>query len=160
MPLKKVGNADLSSPDIPGVVSSPNQRHEAVKALHETYHHLYWESSNSLLKTWGFYLIMTGALIGYVLTKGMSPTLSKSALMGAVVISATMISTFAGWTWGLHGIVRLLERLTKELDHNVFYDFGLNRIFSHWRRLVLFIMVCTIVDGALIIAGIVLLAIA
>jgi hypothetical protein len=124
-----------------------------IRLLYETYHRLYWDSAQSLERIWGAYLLIAGALLGYILTKGLADTISTGAIVGAAFVSITTVITFAWWSWMLHGVVCLLQRLTRELDPSVCDEFELDGMFAHWKRLLTFIAVCTVLSGFLVVAA-------
>jgi hypothetical protein len=124
-----------------------------IRLLYETYHRLYWDSAQSLERVWGAYLLIAGALIGYILTKGLAETISLGAIVGAAFVTTTTAVTFAWWSSMLHGVVCLLQKLTRELEPGICDEFRLDGMFVHWKRLLAFIAVCTILSGLLVVVA-------
>lgn len=139
-------------------LSESISRLETIRLLYSTYHRLYWDSAQSLERVWGAYLLIAGALVGYVLTKGLAKTISFGAMLGVAFVSITTVVTFAWWSWMLHGVVGLIQKLTRELNPSVFDEFELNGMFVHWRKLLTFIAVCTILSGSLVVVALIFMA--
>jgi hypothetical protein len=131
---------------------------EVLKIVHETYHRLYWNSADSLSKLWGLYFTVVAALVGYVLSKGIAPTLAPPFMLGGIFLFLMAILTFAGWAWGLRRILTLLDTVSRELDSSLYERLEMARLFRDWRGLLVFILVSTVITGFMFLGGMLMLS--
>lgn len=106
-----------------------------------------------LARGMAFYLAITSALFGYVLTRTLSPRLSALLVGLAVAISIIFFVILVAWVWGLTRMVNLLESLTLRMEKQAYEDLQMKAHFRIWRRINRVIIAGTVLSVAVIIVG-------
>lgn len=126
-------------PDAPG--GSPANR-EALYTQAEFLWQALKEAANLLMKAIAFYLAISAAILGYVLSHPLAPALRIIALWIVVIITLLFTIAVASVSWGLWTGVRHLQSVHEMLSPDSFAQLGLHRFFER-ARVVFWIIITT-----------------
>src|SRR5437867_4358846 len=117
---KKEGAQENSNPDV-------------LRHLHEFHQKAYWESTKLLAQGMAFYVAITTALLGYVLTQPLSQVVKRSLIVAGLAISVLFFLGFSVWAFGLLQQINILECLTRDLDPQLYKKARMRALFKRWR---------------------------
>lgn len=100
------------------------------------------ETANLLMKAITFFLAITAAILGYVLSHPVAPSLRSVAFQTVIVITTLFSIAVASVSWGLWTGVRDLQSAQELLSPEAFGDLQMGRFFTR-ARVVFWIIVTT-----------------
>ena len=93
------------------------------------------ETANLLMKAIAFYLAITAAILGYVLSHPLTPSLRIIAFWTVIIITLLFTMAVGSVSWGLWTGVRDLQSAQEMLSPNVFAQLGMRRFFARARAI-------------------------
>lgn len=127
-----------------------------LRFLHAFQERTYWESTKVLTTFAAFYLAVTSAALGYVLTQNLKPPLPRLFALTGLTFSVLFFLVFSVWAHGLLRQIALLDDTSRRLDSDLYTELDLGRLFGYWRRVNLTAMISIYLAGALLVSGILL----
>lgn len=101
------------------------------------------ETANLLMKAIAFYLAITAAILGYVLSHPVPKSLRIVAASTVVIVTALFTIAVGSVSWGLWTGVRDLQRAQEMLSPNSFAELGVARFFTR-ARIVFWIIIISV----------------
>lgn len=143
--------ANPTPPDAPG--GSPANR-EALSTQAEFIWQALKETANLLMKAITFYLAIAAAILGYVLSHPLAPSLRLIALWIVITITLLFTIAVASVSWGLWTGMRDLQSAYEILSPDSFAQLGLHRFFAHTRTVFWIIITTSLLILVILLAAI------
>lgn len=112
------------------------------------------ETANLIMKAMAFYLAIMAAVLGYVLSHSLAPSLRIFALCTVVVITLLFALAVASVSWGLWTGVRDLQVAQEMLSPETFAQLGLPRFFRRARIVFWIIITTSLLISVILLAAI------
>lgn len=112
------------------------------------------EAANLLMKAITFYLAISAAILGYVLSHPLAPSLRIIALWIVVIITLLFTIAVASVSWGLWAGMRDLESAHEMLSPDSFAQLGLHRFFARARAVFWIIITTSLLILIILLAAI------
>lgn len=106
---------------------------EALRPQTEFLWQVLKETANGLMKAIAFYFAISAAILGYVLSHPLAPSLRIVALWTVIIITLLFTIAFGAVSWGLWTNMKDLESAQEMLSPDAFAQLGLHRIFARAR---------------------------
>jgi hypothetical protein len=145
-------STDSSAPhDAPG--GSPSTQ-AALQSQTEFLWQVLKETANGLMKAVAFYFAMSAAILAYVLSHSLAPSLRITALW--VIISITLLFTiaFVSVSWGFWTGMRDLRSAQEKLSPGAFAQLELHRFFARTRVVFLITITTLLLSLVILLAAI------
>jgi hypothetical protein len=113
------------------------------------------ETANLLMKAIAFFLAITAAILGYVLSHPLPTSLRLMAASTVIIVTVLFTIAVGSVSWGLWTGVRDLQRAQEMQSPDSFVQLGMDRLFTRAR-----IIFWIIIASSLLILVILLVAIA
>jgi hypothetical protein len=137
--------------DAPGGSSS---KQEALYAQTEFLWQALKETANLLMKAIAFYLAITAAILGYVLSHPVATSLRIVAASTLVIVTGLFTIAVGSVSWGLWTGVRDLQRAQEMLSPDSFTQLGMSRFFARARIVFWIIIISTLLIVVVLLAAI------
>lgn len=102
------------------------------------------ETADLLMKAMAFYLAITAAVLGYVISHPVAMSLRIVAVSTVVIVTALFTIAVGAVSWGLWTGVKDLERAQEMLSPDSFASLGMARFFTRARIVFWIIIVSTL----------------
>lgn len=132
---------------------SPSER-EALYTQAEFLWQALKETANLLMKAIAFFLAVTAAILGYVLSHPVAQSVRNTALWTVITISLIFAVAVGSVSWGLWTGVRDLQSAQEMLSPDVFAQLGLRRFFARSRAVFWIIITTTLLILLVLLAAI------
>lgn len=129
-------------------------RSENLRFLHDFQQRSYWESTKVLTSFAAFYLAVTSAALGYVLTRDLKPPFPRLFAITALAFLVLFLLVFSMWARGLLKQVALLDETSRRVDGELYEALCLWGLFAQWRRVNWTAMIATYLAGSVLMGGI------
>lgn len=112
--------------------SDDDARRDNLKLVYSNLNAHYWDTQKLLVQSYAFYVTISVAVIGFVMTKRVDAT---GILSAALLISAVELVSFVVWMLRLQWLISLLKHVATELlDGGVLAEFELDTVYKRWRN--------------------------
>ncbi|HEX8473000.1 MAG TPA: hypothetical protein VF666_03125 [Pyrinomonadaceae bacterium] len=118
-------------------------RADGLKFIYESQQKWFWQMLDALIKGSAFYLTITAAIIGYVLSKDLPPSLQRSILILGIITSVLFIIGATACARGLHACLTPLENSLKDVNLELAVSMNLSHVFSVMRRVMWIVVICS-----------------
>ena len=125
------------------VECSRTERVDALKFLYESQQKWFWQTLDALIKGGAFYLTITAAILGYVLSKDLPGSLQRSILIIGIITSVCFIIGATACARGLHAYLTPIERSLKSLDPATSDELNLPHVFAVMRNVMWVVVICS-----------------
>jgi hypothetical protein len=129
-------------------------RRQDLSALTEFLWQALKETANLLMKAVAFYLAIMAAILGYVLSHPVAPSIRIVALCTVVVNTLLFTIAVASVGWGLWTGVRDLQAAQEMLSADAVSQLGLPRFFTRARIVFWIIITTSLLISVILLAGI------
>lgn len=145
----------MTNTDTNSAGTTPPGDAATLRYLHDFQQKCYWESAKVLTTGMAFYLAITSAVLGYVLTQKLPAHLPRLLVSAMIVISLVFFAAFSVWAHGLLTQIAMLDKITRALDVQLHRTLDMGSLFSHWRWVNKIIMVAVYSVGVVLLGGMV-----
>jgi hypothetical protein len=118
-------------------------RVDTLKFLYESQQKWFWQTLDALIKGGAFYLTITAAILGYVLSKDLPGSLQRSILIIGIITSVCFIIGATACARGLHAYLTPIEKSLKSLSPAAAGDLNLPHVFVVMRRVMWVVVICS-----------------
>jgi hypothetical protein len=129
----------MSSPE----VEKENYKAETLKLLFESQERWFWQTIELLSKFVTYYLAIVAVVLGYVFTAGVSLQLQRLVLIIGILASIFFIIEYLMCIWGLFYCLTSMDKVTKELDPDVYTGLDIKRNFITSKKILRIVMICS-----------------
>jgi hypothetical protein len=112
------------------------------------------ETANLLMKAIAFYLAISAAILGYVLSHQVPMSLRIVAVSTVVIVTALFVIAVGSVSWGLWTGVKDLQRAQERLSPSSYAHLGMSRFFHRARIVFWIIIVSTLLIVVVLLAAI------
>ncbi len=112
------------------------------------------ETANLLMKAIAFYLAITAAILGYVLSHPVPMSLRIVAASTLVIVTALFTIAVGSVSWGLWTGVRDLQRAQEMLSPDSFAQLGVSHFFARARIVFWIIIISTLLIVVVLLVAI------
>jgi hypothetical protein len=112
------------------------------------------ETANLLMKAIAFYLAITAAILGYVLSHPVAMSLRIVAASTLVIVTGLFTIAVGSVSWGLWTGVRDLQRAQEMLSPDSFAQLGVSRFFARARIVFWIIIISTLLIVVVLLVAI------
>jgi hypothetical protein len=116
---------------------------DALKFIYESQQKWFWQMLDALIKGSAFYLTITAAIIGYVLSKDLPASLQRSILMLGIITSVLFIVGATACARGLHACLTPLEKSLIDVNPELAVEMNLPHVFSVMSRMMWIVVICS-----------------
>jgi hypothetical protein len=127
--LPQIRRMIAENPTPEDAAGESSSKQEALKTQTEFLWQTLKEKANPLMKAIVFYLAITAAILGYVLSHPLAPSLRIIALWTVIVITVLFTMAVGSVSWGLWTGVRDLQSAPEALSPDGFAQLGFATIF-------------------------------
>jgi hypothetical protein len=141
---------------VPGARPPAEGDLDTLRHLHNAERANYWDAANLLAKSMAYYLAISAAVLGYVLTQKLDPPLPRLIVFAGLTISTGYIVALSAGVWGLFRQMKLVDALGSALATSA-VDPSYLTFQTNWRGAVGVIAACTFLFVGVVIAALVVL---
>jgi hypothetical protein len=113
------------------------------------------ETANLLLRAGAFYLAIMAAILSYVFSHPLAPSLRTTALWLVIIVTLLFIVAVGSVSWGLVAGLRNLENAQQMLSPAAFAQLRLSRFFGRARIVFWIVVTASLLIMGLLLGGIV-----
>ena len=115
-----------------------------IKFIFEFEYNAIKETTLMLSKGMSFYLAITAALVGYVLTQDLDVEIKNQASIIGIVVSFFALIASSSISWGILTGLNSLNKLLIENNPELYYKLGVNKFIRRGIIAVVIVMVCAL----------------
>lgn len=120
-----------------------SRRIDTQKFLYESQQRWFWQTLDALIKGGAFYLTITAAILGYVLSKDLPGSLQRSILTIGIITSLCFIIGATACARGLHAYLTPIEKSLQSLNPVMAEEMNLPHVFTVMRNVMWIVVICS-----------------